>query len=343
MPGPPIETFRTHSNYIKAFSLLVHDPVLSGRINIYQLLKDRFLRYNVLPQNRIPGLNLDQINSSLRSAWGTEALLLMTKRIISEDELVRLSNNWSAIQVYYVFYHCTQALHVARGHPQRPGNHPSTQNIYYDAWAARSLRLPPWSLAYGKNGAVNIPLGHNPDMSIHSWESCEGNAIYDLSIKALMTTRREALENKLKEKRESKKRDNRRCWQLNEDRRLERGLRSRHAPFFSLPRLTDTEKELINRNLRPYTIMDYLYRLRIKTNYEDSNMFSDGPEDSASSTYVRNSLCRIANGTLFLHELAIRNLVGREIFLRWTEEWIRRHIPQDVQLGLVIRQRYLES
>jgi hypothetical protein len=112
----------------------------------------------------------------------------MTKRIINEDELIRLSNNWSAIQVYYIFYHCTQALHVAKGQPQRPGNHPSTQNIYYDAWASRHICLPPWSLAFGNAGAINVPPGITPDMTIHSWAACEGNAVYDLALKALMTT-----------------------------------------------------------------------------------------------------------------------------------------------------------
>lgn len=341
MPKKPIESLRTHSNYIRAFSLLVYDPISSRPCNIYAYLKDRILQSNALPQTHSSNIDLEQIRSSLQSAWGTEALLLMTRRIVNEEELLRLSNNWSFIQIYYIFYHCTQALHVAKGHP-RPESHPSTQNIFYDYWAARSIILPPWSLAYGRAGIINAPPGIVPDIFVHPWTVCEGNNIWSLASKALMTTRREALEEKYREKRELKRKQNRQAWNQKESDRLARGRKARRPPIFRLPKLTNSEKEHINGNLRTYTIMDYLYRLRLKTNYEDSNMFSDGPEDNNSSRYIRDALCRIANGTLFLHELAIRNLVGQESFLTWVDEWIQRNMPQNTTHGLGFRRRYLE-
>ena len=343
MPQKSIETFRTHSNYIKAFNLLVHDPISSGALNLYQHLRNRILQANVLPQSHNPSINLDQVRSSLQSAWGTETLLLMTKRIIHEDELLRLSNNWSSIQVYYIFYHCTQALHVARGHPNRPESHPATQNLFYDYWASRSTCLPPWSLAFGHSGAINVHPMITPDTSIHPWTACDATNAWSLALKSLMTTRREALEEHFKKQRENKRRQNRRAWEQSVNSRLPRASRPRQAPIFRLPRLSNEEKANIDLRLRPYTIMDYLYRLRLKTNYEDSNMFSDGPEDDNSSRYIRNALCRIANGTLFLHELAIRNLVGRESFLSWIDDWIRRYMPQNTLTGLAFRRRYLDG
>lgn len=341
MPEGPIESFKTHSNYIRAFSLLVYDPVSFRPRNIYACLGDRILQSNALPPTRNTNIDSAQIRSSLHAAWGTEALLLMTRRIINEEELLRLSNNWSSIQVYYIFYHCTQALHVAKGHP-RPESHPRTQNIFNDYWAARSIFLPPWSLAYGRAGTINAPSGIVPDISIHQWTACVGNNIWSLASKALMTTRREALEEKYREKRESKRRQNRQAWRQEENDRLARGKKARTKPNFRLPKLTNSEKERINESLRSYTIMDYLYRLRLKTNYEDSNMFSDGPEDNNSSRHIRDALCRIANGTLFLHELAIRNLVGRESFLTWIDEWVQRNMPQNTTHGLGFRRRYLD-
>ena len=341
MPETPIESFRTHSNYIRAFNLLIYDPVSSPPRDMVACLRDRILQSNVLPQSRNTSIDIGQIQSSLHSAWGTEAILLMTRRIINEEELLRLSNNWSSIQVYYIFYHCTQALHVAKGHP-RPRSHPNTQNIFYDYWAARSVFLPPWSLAYGNVGTINAPPEIVPDISVHPWTACEGNNVWNLASKALMTTRRDALDEKYREKRELKRRQNRRAWSQEENDRLARGRKARKPHNFRLPKLSNSEKERINESLRPYTIMDYLYRLRLKTNYEDSNMFSDGPEDNNSSRYIRDALCRIVNGTLFLHELAINILVGRESFLTWTDEWIQRNMPQNAVNGLALRRRYLD-
>lgn len=341
MPERPVESFKTHSNYIRAFSLLVYDPISSRLRNMYACLKDRILESNALPPTRNTSIDLAQIRSRLHAAWGTEALLLMTRRIVNEEELLRLSNNWSCIQVYYIFYHCTQALHVAKRHP-RPESHPRTQNIFNDYWAARSIILSPWSLAYGGSGTINAPPGIVPDISIHSWTACVGNNIWSLASKALMTTRREALEEKYREKREFKRRQNRQAWIQGENDRFARGREAREQACFILPRLTNSEKERVNESLRSYTIMDYLYRLRLKTNYEDSSMFSDGPEDNNNSRFIRDALCRIANGTLFLHELAIRNLVGRESFLTWIDEWVERNTPQNTTHGLGLRRRYLE-
>lgn len=340
MLSNPKESFRTHSNYIQAFSLLVHNPLTSPQRNLFSYLRAQIQAGVALPQPSTATIDLEQVRLSLNAAWGTDALLSMTSRIIDEEELLRLSNNWSTIQTYYIFYHCTQALHVAKGHP-RPENHPCTQNLFYDYWAARQIRLPPWSLAYGTDGAKNAPPGIVPDVSVHVWAACEGNNIWNLSFKALMTTRRESLREKRHEQRELKKREQRRIWRRREDDRRSRGMRPRPEPTFCLPRLTAIEKRQVDTRLRPFTMMDYLYRVRIKTNYEDSNMFSDGPEYPGSSRLVRNALCTISRATLFLHELAIFNLVGRDTFLIWADDWIRRNLPQNLNYGLAARRRYI--
>jgi len=50
------------------------------------------------------------------------------------------------------------------------------------------------------------------------------------------------------------------------------------------------EEALVNASVRSFTVLDYLYRLRIKTNYEDAGMFIDGPEDQLASSRVHRSL-----------------------------------------------------
>ena len=92
--------------------------------------------------------------------------------------------------------------------------------------------------------------------------------------------------------------------------------------------------------MRPFTFMNYLYRLRLKTNYEDSNMFTDGPDDERASRYVRNALCCIASGTLLLYELIIRSLVGADTFDGWVDAWILHNLPEGYEGGLIARKPF---
>lgn len=299
----------------------------------------RIISSGILPDTERSHVDYQHVMRSLHSAWGTEFLLLSTERFTEEDELIRLSNNWNCIQTYYIFYYCTQSIFVAKGHP-KPESHPKTQNVFYDLWASRSFCLPPWTFACSANGFLNTPEDIDVDASIHAWSVCDGENTWNLAGKALMTTRREVLMEKQREARERKRRNQREHWRQEERVRIANGRRPRIEPKFRLPRLTAEEKRRIDNRLRPFTLMDYLYRLRIKTNYVDSDMFTDGPDNENESRNVRGFFCRIASGTLFLHELAICNIVGRDRFQRWVSAWIERNIPAEIDTGLVARQDF---
>ena len=58
--------------------------------------------------------------------------------LINEDELIRVSNNWSVVQSYYIIYHSTQALAGARCFP-RPTSHIKTQKIFSNLWGESTI------------------------------------------------------------------------------------------------------------------------------------------------------------------------------------------------------------
>jgi len=327
MSDNPTGSFRTHANYIGAFSQLVFENIPFKQVDMYLHLRNRIQSSDALPRKVVTPVEYNQVRHCLHAAWGTEALLRMSERVVTEEELLRLSNNWSSIQAYYVLYHCTQALHVAKGNT-RPSSHSSTQNIFYNLWGSRSILLEPWSLCYGFNGHKNSPPEIQVDVKVNSWTNCVGENVWNLACKALMTTRRDTLSKKKRELREEKKRDKRRVWERTEERRIKEGHSQRKRPNFTLPNLTKEEKVTLDSKLRNFTLIDYLYRLRLKTNYEDSIMFTDGPEDDYSSSNVRSSLCQIASGSLFLHELAVMSIVGRTKFINWAQQWIDRNLPR---------------
>jgi hypothetical protein len=332
----PIESFRTHSNYLRAIRCLVLGSNSSDTTNLYGNTARQIAASSLIFQNLRINCDLDQVRTCLQSAWGTEALLLMTGDVFREDETIRLSNNWSAIQTYYVMYHCAQALHVAQGHP-RPGNHPKTQNAFHNQWANRSGFLHPWTFGYGPVGATNLPNDVKVDLSIHSWSSCEGPNIWSLYAKALMTTRRDEVREKDRSVRESKKNDLRRSWEREEASRIAQGKRTRKQPIFPLPLLTTDDKNKNNASIRAFTLIDYIYRLRIKTNYEDSNMFIDGPEDSYQSALVRSAFHSISSGTLFLYENAIKAIVGKPRLTEWAARWAEKNLPNSSNYGVAGR------
>ena len=332
----PIESFRTHSNYLRAIHSLILGPNRFGTTNLYGNIAQLIVSSGLIQENLRNNFDVDQARTCLQTAWGTEALLLMTGEVFQEEEAIRLSNNWLAVQTYYVMYHCAQALHVAQGHP-RPENHQKTQNAFHNQWVDRRGLLQPWTVGYGPMGAINLPHDVNVDHNVHPWSSCEGHNIWSLFTKALMTTRRDEILEKHRKKRESMKKALRQCWELKETARIGQEKRPRKQPVFPLPLLTTDEKRGIEGSTRAFTLIDYIYRLRIKTNYEDSNMFIDGPEDGYQSALVRSAFYSIASGTLFLYENAIKATIGRELLRQWASSWSERNLPRGSTLGIAGR------
>ncbi len=280
--------------------------------------------------------NLRAIRRSLANAWGTELLLALSREYATEDELVRIANNWGAVQAYYVAYHAFQAYLVANGET-RPESHAKTQAMFADRWAQRPLQMPPWTFAAGERRFFNGPPGREVDLTVHQWKTCDATNCWDIAGRALKSTREGALPDAMKTRRENKRKEARREWERSERDRIAAGKKPRKMPKFPLPHLTVAEKAAVRRRVRPHTGMDYLYRLRVKSNYEDSTMFTDGPTDENASRLVHRDLVRIASSVLLMHELHIRERIGLTAMTQFIDDWTRRSMPADRRLGVAGR------
>jgi len=318
MTNSQVESFRTHSNYIRAFATLVGEDS--------QQFAHKIEQSGCLTKGTKTTIDSQQVLSSLRNAWGTELLINMGKHFVHESELVKLSNNWSTVQAYYVLYHSTQAVAVAKDYV-RPPNHPRTQSLFHNLWAARNLCLEPWTLAYGFDGPQNIPSNITVDDDIHNWSLCSPASAWSLACKALKTTREDKLDKSYRKAREKKRVEKRKFLKQQQAERIEIGKRPKIIRNVPLPQLTPEEKQLVDHKEPPTAIIDYLYRLRIKTNYVDSGMFTDGPENDYESIQVRDDLNIIAGGNLLLAELTVSNIVSHDVFFGWINDWIRANVP----------------
>jgi hypothetical protein len=337
----PIREFRTHRNYTRAFAVI--GGHIHGRtpLGIWRDMVPRVLESSHVEPRRAGQALGEPLRKSLASAWGTEYLLSMTYRFAREDELIRITNTWAVVQAYYVHYHAFRALLAARG-INAPGRHDRTQAMFADYWAGRRQDHPPCSLGVGADGPVNVPATIELDGSVHPWSRCDATTSWSVASLALRTTREESVSERKRANREKKRRERRREWLMEEQERIQRGRRPRKEPAWPLPRLTAEEHHRIERSVRVHTLMDYLYRLRVKANYLDSTVFLEGPEDEEISRRLLQDLKDLAADTLFLHELKVMALLGRPSFLKFAGRWLDG-ISGGPRLGLAARQDLLRQ
>lgn len=332
-------SFQTHANYLRAFSMLAGFSFPGSASAMRASLAERVSASPTFTGLQQRQADLPQIRRSLANAWGAEMLLALPSKYASEDALRRLANNWGTAQLYYVMYHATQALFVAAGSP-RPEDHSVTRRVFENYWCERALQLPPWSFAAASGGYRNGP-GRPLDERMHAWARCTSETCWDIAAKALRTTREDALPGAVRARRERKRAAELAAWRAAEAERVARGRRARTAPRLGLPRLTTDEHREVESRLRPYTLMDYIWRLRVKTNYEDATMFTDGPQDDVSAASVHRDLVSLAEATLLVTELHIRQLIGAPTLRRLVDGWVSTNVPRSVRLGLAIRRDFV--
>src|SRR5690606_10053185 len=134
------------------------------------------------------------------------------------------ANNWACIQAYYIFYHATQALWMAKGHA-RPESHAATQKTFVNLWSGRAVELPPWSLAAGANGVTSVPAGWTVDLEVSNLAHFVPENAWGLAAQALRTTREKALPEAIRKRREDKRRESKKAWEAEEQTRLAEGRR----------------------------------------------------------------------------------------------------------------------
>jgi hypothetical protein len=340
MTGGHVESFRTHANYLRAFAMLCSAPYQSGVNLLFNPLPKQLERLapavaaSPSMTAGTPKPDVEQAQKSLVNAWGTELLLALGGQLASEEELLRLMNNWAVVQTYYVGYRSVQALLAARGQP-RPESHPKTQAQFAALWADRPLQLPPWTLGACDGGWCNPPP-HAIDDTLSPWASCDSHSCWSLAGKALRTTRDDVVKERMSAGRDRKRIAKRKEWVAEEEARAAEGKKARKEPEWSRPQLTPVEKQSVHARVRTFTLLDYLYRLRIKTNYEDAGMFIEGPEDDHSSRRVHTDLVAIAGCTLLVHEMHVAAIVGQARMLKWADAWLGPNAHGQV-LGLSLR------
>lgn len=320
------QRFQTYRHYLRSIAALagVGHPLIDV-VSVYPQLAARIAGLPGFRHRISAASDRQALKRSLTNAWGTELLLSLGGEYATEDELLRITNNWAAVQLYYVFYHATQALLVARGNP-RPETHPKTQALFGDMWVTRPMDCAPWTLGY-RATPLNVPDGHVVETKVTTVARPRNDVDHlNYVFKALSTTRLESLPQAEKTKREGKRKVLREQRNREEAQRVASGKRPRPVPTIQLPRLTVDEKAACQAGLRCYTIMDLLYRIRTRTNYADGLMFIEGPADESASNELNRDMRAIASTTMLLFEMYICQQVGVDVMKELAAEWLDRNM-----------------
>jgi hypothetical protein len=342
--------FRTHAAYLKAFRRLAFGGDYRSRRSHLPDLADRSLgAYQGNIKRTQNPFDAETVKSCLHRAWGTEAILCATSALAPDADVLRLTLAWDAVQMYYACYGAAQSVLVAEG-KKRSEQHNATQKQVVDLWAGRSFSLEPWSLAATEPGSrlacasgfLNGP-DRPLDLSLHAWSALAPGQEWDLAGKALRSTRDEKVKAALLRSRENKKIARVREWKAEEAARLESGRKARKMPVAPLPRLTPAENSDARKGVRPVTMIDYFYRLRIKANYIDDEVFIQGPEGDSDALSFASSMQDLVTATLLVHELRLGKLLGPPWILNEADSWLANHAMADPASGLAARRGILAA
>jgi hypothetical protein len=273
----------------------------------------------------------------LINGWNTELLLGLQGQLApDEDEpgLLALANQWAVVQAYYAIEKIVDALAVAKG-SSPPRSHDKTKTLFADQWAVRPC--PPWNLRHDGTRLLGLADGAATPQ-VNTLGTVTSDNCWGFIEVCLRTTRAPIVQQRLREARDRKKSERRNAWIKAAG---ERSRKATSEPRWPLPHLTPAEKSQIVATTRPTNMLDYLYRLRIRSNYQDASMFTEGPSSRAEALDMHLNLGRLVSWTLLLHELWIRKYAGRQTFDRHVSEWLKNDVAGHATRGLSRRRAIL--
>ncbi|MFH1656318.1 MAG: hypothetical protein ABH956_00915 [Candidatus Nealsonbacteria bacterium] len=273
------KSFKTYLHYLKSLSILLN--------SIYM---DKTRLVNFEERKNFKEYNFEKVKKLLFNAWNTEFLLNFSN---NNFDLIRYSNHWLSIQAYYVIFLLGSCYFLLEeGHEKYKIIHKNfCDNISEKLISDNDFLPSPFNL-FGLNGVErnnfnlkNLPNGHTFGLTSNLKEIITINDSWNLLGMFILTTRNNEF-NYRRQKRLNKNK-----------KKLKKGER----------------KEIIN-GMRRTTVFDCLYRIRIRSNYRDADMFLsdiiDNNEANEFHCYLRN----IVDYGAIIFENKIIQILGFEKF-----------------------------
>lgn len=269
----------------------VYENYLSNIIELIETTyKNRFLLNaikNTENMKQNTSISPDYLKRFLFLGWNTECLVRIND-VRSDIELLRVNNQWKPIQVYYSIYSLCEASNYSLT-LQKLESHSKCLRQMSEYFAKTSFR--PWSCSFkGYSGNKRIPS------TILPINFSQGINIPN-SLKRQGITSEEALACCLK-------------------------AEHNHRINDYKPKKGQTLKYLYDP--KNTSLLHFLYRLRIKSNYKDVGVFLANAPDEKIASFSKNltSICSYTNA---LNEIIIARKIGKTSMLKIMNEFIKKH------------------
>ncbi len=342
------KSFRTYANYVEAFAYVCdreygeYPEDFAWGVGTEATIVAPLIRtirthqaYPKLERRGAPG-DLSAIKRSLTNAWATEAVLAVLHESVPDDALP-ISAQWAVVQAYYVTYQATRAVALATNSASELQSHTTVQRFFENHWTQGSMRLSPFCLRYsGAEGLTNSPRLEGT--SVHNLGTVTRDNCYEFVELALRTTFNHALDEELKSERRRKARAKRNGWEREEQARVARGHKPRKRPEFAASsRLSKDETQRRRDALRPVTLIDFLYRLRIGANYVDASVYTEAAAVELGAWSFLNHLRLLVSVVLAASEAQVRARIGEGEFDRLASGWAGKTKARPAQGTILMR------
>lgn len=297
--GERSRRFAVHRNYLGSIDLMAgvlygHGEDQARRLVAAQRARPAFGRIQ-----RRPFADVAELRRLLAISWASETQLRLAG--VGGDVFLRYSNAWAPVQAYYAVYMSLHAWFVTAGMGGLIEDHTRSLRSAVSHLVERGLLPHPFDLTctgcpeLGERQISGAPA--NAPLNAH-FENLATPSIADFYpriAKMLETTRDLRLE------------------RLNREWKKSRG-RMRM-------RMLAAQKRDVAANLHPTSLLDYLWRLRIRSNYGDVSAFLMGGVDDRSHAMFWEGLVTLASSLCLLTQSLIVARVGPAVYAAAIDEF----------------------
>jgi hypothetical protein len=233
-------------------------------------------------------LNIETVEKYLKNAWSTEYILSQNKLIIEKTGQA-FAIQWAFPQAYYSVFTSTLSCFKSLGYTEE--SHASVLKKFSGLLTENKY---PLSLSFSCKGTKKKPEFLNitcPNKSESSVEYNENNP--DSVNKHICQFLKSTREHQLEEKSEK--------------------LKFKNKQGVVLKRLTESKWIEVSNTLHNITILDLLYRKRIKANYQDIDTFTS---EKLKGKEILNNLIHIVECINMTNEVLIAKAIGVSEFER---------------------------
>jgi len=243
--------------------------------------------------------DIGKITRLLRNAWYTETQLNLTK---DNPELIPYANLWACVQSYYAVYLCMRSFLIAMNHSS------ADKNTHTDTLES-----------------INKEIDKRPDLFPNFWRIlCDGNPNDSRTTKFKNTENGIQINHSISSLNKNISFVDRYCQFLKTTRKRSFDeKRKKYLTKNGAKRLTKKDIENILKNMHPTTIFDCLFRLRIRSNYHDSEIFMPNIVSKNEALAFNESLRTICSHSLLIFEILISGYIKSNQYTKITNDFLR--------------------